>query len=74
MTTIMANPITGFMTFMIPFSCSAVIMLAKTVENDMPMSIKFSTGVGSRLLMTNPIPAEAASIRSITVRVTPGAW
>ena len=34
----------------------------------MPISIKFSTGVGSMLLMANPMPAEASNIRSITVR------
>ena len=68
----MAKPMTGFITSMMPFNCSSVIILAKTVENDMPINIKLSTGVGSRLLMIKPIPAEASSMASMTVSVEVG--
>lgn len=47
MTTIIAKPMTGFMTFIMPSSFSLGTMLAKTVEKDMPMSMKLTTGVGS---------------------------
>ena len=56
MATISAKPITGFITFMMPSSFSCDIMLANTVEKAMPISIKFSTGVGSMLFdFTNPM-------------------
>ncbi len=32
----------------------------------MPISMKFSTGLGSARFMANPMPAEASSIVSIT--------
>ena len=65
MTIISPMPMTGFITCMIPSSCSMGIILANTAENAMPISRKLSTGVGSRLLIRNPMPADASSITTV---------
>ena len=68
MATTRLKPMTGFITLIMPSSCSAVTIFEKTVEKDIPSSIKFSTGVGSIPLMANPMPAESSSITSMTAR------
>ena len=72
MTMIIEKPMTGVMTFIIASNCSFVTMLAKTVEKDMPINMKFKTGVGRRLLVKRPIPAEIRSMHSITAKVLAG--